>query len=129
MRSRALLAVILGALIEAGCLVRIEHVSNPAAAFDEARAEAMRHQGRPGPAHTVNVLVYDPGDHELVQVSVPMWLCRKLQGRADFDDEREERTARAVKRHVRLEDLERAGLGILVEVEEDGGERVLVWLR
>jgi len=32
-------------------------------------------------------------------------------------------------RHVRLEDLEKAGLGVLVEVEEEGGDLVLVWLK
>jgi len=33
-----------------------------------------------------------------------------------------------VRPHLRLEDIEKAGLGILVEVEEDGGDQVLVWL-
>jgi hypothetical protein len=30
---------------------------------------------------------------------------------------------------VRVEDLEKAGVGILAEVEEEGGNQVLVWLR
>ena len=34
-----------------------------------------------------------------------------------------------MKRHVRLRDLERAGLGLLVEVEEEDGEQVLLWLK
>ena len=121
--------VILSTLLGTGCLVQIDHVSDPRSAFREARAEAQRYQGRPGPAHQVNVLVYDPGDRELVRVSVPLWLCRKLQGKIDWDDRGEERAARAVKRHLRFEDLEKAGLGTLLEVEEEDGDQVLVWLR
>ena len=34
-----------------------------------------------------------------------------------------------MKRHVRLEEIEKAGLGVLVEVEEEDGEQVLIWLR
>jgi hypothetical protein len=30
---------------------------------------------------------------------------------------------------LRLEDIERAGPGILMEVMEDEGDRVLIWLR
>jgi hypothetical protein len=44
------------------------------------------------------------------------------------DDDRD-RVARRVRRHVRLEDIEKAGLGILAEVEDEDGEQVLVWLR
>ena len=75
------------------------------------------------------MLVFDPDDHQLVRVSLPMWLCRKLDGKVDWDDEREARVARSVRRHVRLEQLERAGLGVLAEVEEEGGEQVLIWLK
>jgi hypothetical protein len=32
-------------------------------------------------------------------------------------------------KNVRLEDLERAGRGMLVEVEDDDGSQILVWLR
>jgi len=121
--------VTLSTLLGTGCLVQIDHVADASAAFREARAEANRYQGRPGPAHEVNVLVYDPSDRELVRVSVPLWLCRKFEGKVDLGDEGEDRAARAVRRHIRLKDLEKAGLGTLVEVEEEDGEQVLVWLR
>jgi hypothetical protein len=81
----------------------------------------------------LNVLAYDPSDHELVRVSLPMWLVRKADRHGDWDldldNARGERTKRALKRHLRLQDIERAGLGVLVEVEEDDGEQVLVWLQ
>jgi hypothetical protein len=123
-----LLGILLAAAVGAGCLVQIDHVADPGSAFRDARAEAARVQGQPGPPHQVNVLVFDPDDHKLVRVRVPLWLCRKLERRIDFHDD-EEHVARTVRRHVRLEDLEKAGLGVLVEVEENDGEQVLIWLK
>jgi len=127
-----LLAVVV-ALFGWGCFVEVTKVRNPEPLFREARAEAARHAGRPGPAHELNVLAYDPSDHELVRVSLPMWLVRKADRHGDWDldldDARGERAKRCLKRHLRLQDLEAAGPGILVEVEEDDGEQVLVWLR
>jgi len=133
-RAARLGMVGVAALVFSGCLVHVEHVDDPNAAFRVARAEAARLQGRPGPAHDVNVLVYDPADRELVRVSVPLWLVRKIDGKVDWDDELDgsdagERLGRHLKRKLDLRDLEKAGLGVLVEVEEDDGEQVLVWLR
>lgn len=134
MRARRLTgaAVVLLAGLSSGCLVEIDRVADPGAAFDQARREAARFQGRPGPARQVNVLVYGHDDSQLVRVSVPMWLARRIARHegGDFDvDLGEGRAEEKVRRHVRLEDIEKAGLGILVEVEEDAGDRVLVWLK
>jgi len=122
--------------LTSACLVEINHVADPGPAFERARREAARYQGRPGPAHHVNVLVYDHDDGQLVRVSVPMWLARKAARTAmrdkdemDLDLDADGRAERKLRRHVRLEDLERAGLGVLVEVEEEGGDLVLVWLK
>lgn len=133
-RAMAGAAVALLTGLTSGCLVEIDKVADPRASFAEARREAARFQGRPGPAHQVNVLVYDQSEGQLVRVSVPMWLARKIahnEDGADFDLGGDEGAVagRKVKQHVRFEDLEKAGLGILLEVEEDGGDRVLVWLR
>jgi hypothetical protein len=121
------------ALLQGGCLVSVEHVQDPAAAFAKARAEAASVAGRPGPARHLNVLAFDPDEGELVHVSVPMWLARKAAHEGRFEvtneDDAEGKAARAVARRVRLEDLERAGLGVLAEVEDDDGEQVLIWLR
>ena len=131
MRRSAIL--ILAGVVEAGCLVNIQHVQDAAPAFREARSEALRFQGRPGPARQLNVLAYDPDDRELVRVSVPMWLARKAAGHVDWDDVHlggdDEAGFPRVKRRVPIEVLDKAGLGILAEVDEDGGEQVLVWLR
>jgi hypothetical protein len=120
---------------EAACLVQITHVTDPRPIFGEARAEAERLTGRQGRAHELNVLVWNHGDRELVRVSLPMWIVRKAERHIDWDDDafdgdrRAQDHVREALRHVRLEDLEKAGVGILAEVEEEGGDQVLVWLR
>jgi hypothetical protein len=132
MLGMAVAALSLG---EAACLVQITHVADPRPIFGEARAEAERLTGRPGRAHELNVLVWNRDDRELVRVSLPMWIVRKAERHIDWDDDafdgdrRAKDHVREALRHVRLEDLEKAGLGILAEVEEDGGDQVLVWLR
>jgi hypothetical protein len=133
MRIRGLAVVILGACLASGCFVSVTRVANPAAAFDEARAEAARYAGRPGPARSLQVLVYDPGDRELVRVSLPMWIVRKIEHEADWDDEWDDQGGDKVRHALRgrltLRDLERSALGTLIEVEEEDGEQVLVWLK
>ena len=125
---------LLAAMVGAGCFVDIHHVSDPRPEFDKARAEALAVQGKPGAAQELNVLTYEPGEQQLVRVRVPMWLARKLGHDAESEGSRsdnpgDDRVERAVRRHVSLKDLERAGRGVLVEVAEDDGEQVLIWLR
>lgn len=130
--QRAAMTVILGSLLASACLVQVTHVKDPGPLFKEARAEASRYQGRPGPARQVNVLVWSPDEGELVRVSVPLWLVRKAAEHTDWDDvdfDGDDRVKAVLKRRVRLEDLEKAALGTLVEVDEEDGEQVLVWLR
>jgi hypothetical protein len=133
-RQLGLAAVAALGLSEAACLVQITHVADPRPIFAAARVEAERLTGRPGRARELNVLVWDRDDGELVRVSLPMWLVRKAERRIDWRDEAEDGDhardhVRSALRRVRLEDIEKAGLGILAEVEEDGGDQVLVWLR
>lgn len=135
MRTRLLLVAIAAGALSSGCLVQIEHVRDPRPHFEAARREAARLQGRREPAKELNVLVYDAGEQKLVRVSLPMWLARKIESRVDWDkdDARDSddkrRVERSVRRHVNLREIEKAGLGLLVEVEDDDGEQVLVWLR
>jgi hypothetical protein len=134
MRIRALALPVLAGLLATGCFVSVTHVSNPSRAFDEARVEAARYAGRPGPARSLQVLVYDPGDRELVRVSLPMWIVRKIGHEADWDDDEwddqgGDKVRHALRGRISLRDLEKSALGTLVEVEEEDGEQVLVWLR
>jgi len=79
----------------------------------------------------IHVLVWDRGEEKLVRVSVPMWLVRKAaehgDAHLDFDDDSGE-VARHLKPRLRWKDVEKAGLGVLAEVEEEDGDQVLVWL-
>ena len=81
----------------------------------------------------MNVLVFEPDDQQLVKVSIPLWLARKIAkhegGEMDEGDEVGERVQRRLEHRLKLEDLEKAGRGTVVEVEDDDGSQVLVWLR
>jgi hypothetical protein len=128
MRISWLLVVVVGTLLSAACFVEVEEVSDPGPAFAEARREAARVEGRPGPPSRLQVLVYDRHDGQLVRVSVPTWVVEELDDEEidlDLDDE----TAERVRRHLQLSDLKDAPLGPLVEVEEEDGDQVLVWLK
>ncbi len=107
----------------------VRHVvsGDAAHAFAKARAEAAKVQGTGQPGH-LNVLVYDPDDQELVSVGAPLWLVRKVGDVALSDDAGDEGT-RFARLCLKPENLEKAGRGVLVEVDEDDGEHVLVWLR
>jgi hypothetical protein len=134
MRGR-LAALGLGALLGTGCFVDVSHVSDPEPAFREARAEAESLAGRKEPARSVQILVYDPADRELVRVSVPMSLARRIEKESSWDEidldsaEGGDRALQALRGRISFRDLERSGLGTLVEVEEADGEQVMVWLR
>ena len=98
--------------------------------------EAAGLAGRGGGASQVNVLVFDPDDEKLVRIRVPMWLAKKVyriaepDGELEIDLDGDDRDlARHLSRSVSLEALEKSGPGLLVEVDEDDGEQVLVWLR
>jgi hypothetical protein len=131
MRRASLAGILAAAVLAAGCLVEIEKVDDPGAAFAKARAEVARVQCRPGQPGHLEVLVYDRAERQLVRASLPMWLVRKMDDHDDIDLDFDEggEAARRVRSRLRLEDIERAGRGILVEVEEEDGDQVLVRLR
>jgi hypothetical protein len=137
--------VALAALLEAGCLVQVTRVADAGPVFRAARSEARRLTGQSGPARELNVLVWDSDDRELVRVTMPMWLVRNVAHHSEswrcdrdgdgddadegFDCDHVGRIEGRIRGHVRLDDIERMGLGIVAEVEGDDGEQVLVWLR
>ena len=128
----ASMAMAVLALVQAACLIEIDHVRDPAAAFRKARAQAERDQGRPGRAHRINVLAFDADEGTLVRVSLPIWLARKIEGHIDLGDEggraMERSVGRSLARRIHVQDLAAAGRGLIADVEDDDGQ-VLVWLR
>jgi hypothetical protein len=134
MRRAAILAAAMAVVLETGCIVQITKVTDPRPLFEQARLEAGRYAGRPGRAHEVNLLVYEKDEGQLIRVSLPIWLAKKIEehanrGDVDIDDPDMEHVARVMKRRLKVADLEKAGLGTLVEVNEKDGEQVLVWLK
>jgi hypothetical protein len=129
MKFGRLVAVMATTALSVGCLLDIEQVSDPGPAFAEARAEAARVVGRPGPADRLEVLVYDRKDEQLVRVSLPMWMVEKMGDDEEIDIDLDDETAERIRSHLKLSELKKAPLGPLVEVEEEDGDQVLVWLK
>jgi hypothetical protein len=122
------------------CLVNVSHTSNPDRYFDEAMKAARAVAGEEGPAKELRVLVYDADDRKLVRVEIPLGLVRRLAADGDFDWDLDDhdicrsggRGCSEMKRKLRRfrgKDLDKLPLGPLVEVTEDDGERVFVYLR
>jgi hypothetical protein len=124
-RLRTLVTTALAGLLGTACLVEVHKVKDPGPAFDKARAQALRASRDGGQPGSLVVLAYDPDDGELARVAVPLWLCKKMKGEIELDGD--DAAERALGR-LRWEDLEKAGAGVLVEVEDEDGEQVLVWL-
>jgi hypothetical protein len=81
------------------------------------------------PLQTLQILAFDPRAGKIVHVSIPFWLLRMAPGRRfnvgsggqgfEFDAER---------MHVTIDDLERAGPGLLMDgTDPRAGARVLIW--
>lgn len=123
-----------------GCLVNVTHVSNPDRFFDAAMRSASAVAGREGPARELHVLVFDADEHKLVRVDLPLGLVSRLARDHDFDWDFDDFDVCRSSRHGCSEakhrlrrfsgrDLEKLPLGPLVEVTDDDGERVFVYLR
>lgn len=128
------------AMTSAACLVNVTHVSNPDRYFDEAMRSAKAVAGREGPAKELHVVVYDADERKLVRIDLPLGLVGRLAGDANFDWDFDDHDfcnsgrhgcseARRKLRKFRGRDLEKLPLGPLVEVNDDDGERVFVYLR
>lgn len=73
----------------------------------------------------MSVLVWDPDDERTVRIALPFWMLkigkRKIDigsGAFDFD-----------RFSIDVNDLERIGPKLIVDLTRPGGERVLVWTR
>lgn len=74
---------------------------------------------------TLHILAFDDNEGRLVRVDVPFWLLRMKSGpiafsswASGFDDDRV---------RLRVEDIERRGPGIVLDLEQAREGRVLIW--
>ena len=74
---------------------------------------------------TLHLIAFDDDDGDLARVDIPFWLLRMKSGpiafgsyASGFDDERIKLT---------VEDIERRGPGIVLDLQRQGEGRVLVW--
>jgi hypothetical protein len=74
------------------------------------------------PVGELLVLAYDPHDGELVRTKVPLWVVR-LGGWRNFVL----RTLGRADLQVTVEDIERHGPGLIVDIHGPGGMEALMW--
>ncbi len=74
---------------------------------------------------TLHIVAFDDDEGRMVKVDVPFWLLRLKSGpiafssyASGFDDERV---------RLRVEDIERRGPGIVLDISERSEGRVLIW--
>jgi hypothetical protein len=132
--------VALAACTSAACFVNISRVKDPDRYFAEAMKSARAVAGKEGPARELRVLVYDADEEKLIRVEIPLGIVKRLADGRDFDWDFDDhdvchsnsKGCREMRRKLRKfkgEDLDKRPLGPLVEVTEDEGERVFVYLR
>lgn len=77
------------------------------------------------PLNSVHVIAYDRGEGSTVRFSLPFWLLRMKSGPIRISAYQQGWDDRGVSFNV--EDIERHGPGIIVDVTEPGEGRVLIW--
>jgi hypothetical protein len=113
----------------------IRNVKNPDRYFSSAykRIDSI-HQKRPnreGRADSIQVLVYEASENQLVKVSAPFWLVNTCMDigikAADEEEEGFEFDERYDFDWKDIKNLEKLGPGLLIEIEDEES-KVLIWL-
>ncbi|MFB3854400.1 MAG: hypothetical protein ACE148_11325 [Vicinamibacterales bacterium] len=88
-------------------------------------------QGKPaGALSNIRFMVWDPSEGKLVRFSLPFWLFRLTGGKGVTISEGggdDGFRFGKVKFRMTAADLEKFGPGLILNHEERGGERVIVW--
>lgn len=74
---------------------------------------------------TLHILAFDDGEGRLVRVDVPFWLLRLKSGPISFSSYADGFDDRRVR--LSVEDIERRGPGIVLDLVEPNQGRVLIW--
>ena len=77
------------------------------------------------PLSTMHVIAYDVDEGNLVNFSLPFWLLRMKSGPIRISAYQQGWDDRGVS--FRVEDIEKHGPGIIVDVTEPGEGRVIIW--
>jgi hypothetical protein len=77
------------------------------------------------PLTTLHVLAFDRGDEEMAKFSLPFWLLRMKSGPIRLSAYQQGWDDRGVS--FRVEDIEKHGPGIIVDVTERREGRLLIW--
>jgi hypothetical protein len=77
------------------------------------------------PLSTMHILAWDDDEEQLVRLSVPFWLLRLKSGPIQLSAYSQGWDDRGVS--FRIEDLERHGPGVVLDVNESREGRVLIW--
>ena len=88
-------------------------------------ADRTNPSGSTKPLTTMHVIAFDDDDGELAQVSLPFWLLRMRDRPIELSAY--SRTSRDEDVKFRIEDVEKAGPGIVMDLTRRDG-RVLVWV-
>jgi len=78
------------------------------------------------PLTTMHVIAFDDDDGNLAQISVPFWLLRMKSGPIELNEY--SRGWRGDGFKFKIEDLEKAGPGIVMDVTRPRDGRVLIWV-
>lgn len=100
----------------------------PVVEFDDQRrpryVEGIATRKNAGTVTTVHVLAWDPDEHALASVALPMWLLRLKSGPIEFGTYMSGLDDHGVR--LEVADLERYGPGVLFDVTAPSGGRVLL---
>jgi hypothetical protein len=77
------------------------------------------------PLKTMHVMAWDEDEEQLVRFSIPFWLLRLKSGPIQLSAYSQGWDDRGVS--FKVEDIERAGPGLILDVNEVSDGRVLIW--
>lgn len=95
----------------------------------DGRPQLVAERASQSPANTtlstMHVIAFDRDEGNLVNVSLPFWLLRMKSGPIRISAYRQGWDDRGVS--FRIEDIEKQGPGIIVDVTREGEGRVVIW--
>jgi hypothetical protein len=93
--------------------------------FLRSNIDRERPADPPPPLDAMHVMVYDPDDGKVVNVSIPWWILRLQKGESVINLNGRDMNLDDLK--ITIEDLERLGPTLIVDHKSPRGDRVLVW--